>query len=120
MISIFIIMGFFVQSATILMMIRLLDGAGKAEAFFLYTLIYLIFVLILSIPIKKIKSQVKAVLREGMTHVVRSDVINLENDGHVVLANMYWKCSLLGAGIVGSYYSWIIFVVYLFLINGVF
>lgn len=101
------------------MVIRLLDGLGKAEAFILYTLIYLIFVLILSVPIKKIKSQVKEILRGGMTHAAKSDVINLKNDGHVVLANMYWKCSLLGAMIAGSYYSWIIFVVYLFFINGV-
>jgi hypothetical protein len=80
--------------------------------FFVYTMIFLLYQLMTSIPISKAKKEVILGLENKYVGNAKIDIERLVEYGFPELAEKYAKCVAIGSFNVGAYFSWVILVLY--------
>lgn len=96
-----------------LMFLLIFAGDADWNAFiFIYTMVFLLYQLVASVPIKKTKNEVVISLKTKYVGDAEIDIERLIDFGLIELAQRYSKWIALGSFNVGAYFSWIILVFY--------
>jgi len=111
----YIFLGFIIHSVLFFYIFYYAGMDNKLAGLFIYTMPYLLLVLFVSHFIKNIKSKAAEILGKKMTSNINIDKISLLKAGYVDFSEKYWKYSILSCFVVGSYYSWVFFSIFLFL-----
>lgn len=107
----FMLIGFLIQSLIFYGLIYF-GGADWGASFMIYTMFFALFLLFTSIPAKKVKSEIAALLGKMYAGDPSDNANLLEKNGNNYLAGKYWKYALLGGLVAGANFSWLIVVFY--------
>lgn len=116
MIYIFMLIGFMLQS--LIFFVLAYFNHPNLGGVVVYAVFFVLFVIAISIPVKKIKKEVMIILGGGDSRDADSDIARLKANGSYALAERYWRFYLLWSSITGAYFSWMIVIFYFVITRG--